>query len=136
MILDAASSSTCKGASSGTPSSGSPQNQPTPPRPSPGPHSAPAPTLSGPPTCAVSTSSTPLSLYPSYFHVKLFDLKVLSRSANIAGHVSDDRPTRNPRARADGRHGPETRPDAMRITLAGGHPGMPDRTCLRDPDFG
>src|SRR2546425_6580622 len=78
MILDAASSRTCSGASAGGPSDGSPQNPPAWPRPRPGPHFAAAGS-SGP------TTAAPLTLPVSaagYFHVKSFDLKISMSLAN------------------------------------------------------
>src|SRR5215475_69467 len=81
MIRDAASSSTCSGASAGRsrwPSDGSPQIQPA--RPCSGPHSAVAGSL----VPADSVSLTPPVFTQSYFHVKSFDLKVSPLSANGA----------------------------------------------------
>src|SRR4029077_15367071 len=70
MIRDAASSSTCNGASAGGPSDGSPQIHPA--CPCPGPHLAAV----GSPAPAVSVSLTPSVFTHSYFHVKPFDLKI------------------------------------------------------------
>src|SRR2546430_1982662 len=89
MIRDAASSSTCSGASaggSGLPSDGSPQIQPA--RPCSGPHSAAAGALApgalapGALAPADSASFTPPVFTPSYFYVKPFDLKVSPPWAN------------------------------------------------------
>src|SRR5216683_7881121 len=78
MILDAASSSTCSGASAGGPSAGSPQNHPALPRTRPGPHRATAGS-SGP---ATSASLTPLVFTRGYFHVKSFEIKISMPLAN------------------------------------------------------
>src|SRR5712692_434172 len=78
MILDAASSRTCRGASCGSPSDGSPQNHPACPCSRPGPHSA-AVACRGP---TASASPTPPVFTHSYFHVKSFELKITLPRAN------------------------------------------------------
>src|SRR5689334_20091993 len=90
MIRDAASSSTCSGASaggSGSPSDGSPQIQPA--RPRSGPHSA----ATGSPVPGSLASTDSASFMPSvftqsYFYVKSFDLKVSLPWANGAPGAS------------------------------------------------
>src|SRR6185437_8519728 len=107
MILDAASSRACSGASAGGPSEGSPKNHPA--RPSPGPHSAPPgrpspgrafsgwAAASGWIAAGFRAVTAPSSLTRtvfthSYFYVKSFDLKIPTPRVNdLAGRGSATR---------------------------------------------